>query len=406
VGCGDGIEQEGEACDDGNLDDGDGCDSECESEGCWSLEFDGTDDGVVVPHSNALNLGGTSFTVEAWVWRDDGAGTGNNDVILAKRSSSSADELMLGYTNLREGFFFTIGSGEVVHVEVPDTRTSQWVHVAAVYDADTARLSLWVNGELGATQAGAIAAVTSTAELRMGWDGRYADGYYFDGRMAQVRISSSAQYTTAFTPATTLASDADTIALWNFNAGSGTTASDASGNGHDGTINGATWVEDCIHGNGDTGALIGCGARLGDTCSGSEYCDFPDDNCGATDRPGLCRPRPELCTRELNLVCGCDGAVHSNPCEGRRVGADMTHADRCVPRDNTTPCGFGYCRIELSYCLVTFPGVAAPTTYECRHLPDECLDDPSCECLASESCGDLGCEAREDGGFRITCPRP
>jgi cysteine-rich repeat protein len=33
VGCGDGIEQEGEACDDGNLDDGDGCDSACESEG-------------------------------------------------------------------------------------------------------------------------------------------------------------------------------------------------------------------------------------------------------------------------------------------------------------------------------------------------------------------------------------
>jgi formylglycine-generating enzyme required for sulfatase activity len=42
-----------------------------------------------------------------------------------------------------------------------------------------------------------------------------------------------------------LVSDADTIAAWTFQEGSGSLLNDVSGNGHDGTIDGATWVEDC-----------------------------------------------------------------------------------------------------------------------------------------------------------------
>jgi hypothetical protein len=41
-----------------------------------------------------------------------------------------------------------------------------------------------------------------------------------------------------------LQSDANTVALWHFDEGSGSVVSDASGNGNDGTIGGATWTND------------------------------------------------------------------------------------------------------------------------------------------------------------------
>jgi hypothetical protein len=67
-----------------------------------------------------------------------------------------------------------------------------------------------------------------------------------------------------------------------------------------------------------------CGARLGDTCRAGEYCDFPDDLCGAADAPGVCKERPQACTREFNPTCGCDGKIHSNPCMTRADGTDVS----------------------------------------------------------------------------------
>gem|GEM_PF-4959447 len=48
-----------------------------------------------------------------------------------------------------------------------------------------------------------------------------------------------------FTPATSFTSDGNTVALWHLNEGSGTSATDSSGNGHTGTLTGSptpTWV--------------------------------------------------------------------------------------------------------------------------------------------------------------------
>ncbi len=63
--------------------------------------------------------------------------------------------------------------------------------------------------------------------------------------MNQVRISDSVIYNSAFSPVTAFGADAGTVAVWNFNEGSGSTVYDSSGNGYDGTIDGATWIEDC-----------------------------------------------------------------------------------------------------------------------------------------------------------------
>ena len=46
------------------------------------------------------------------------------------------------------------------------------------------------------------------------------------------------------------AADSDLVAWWRFDEGSGTVARDATGNGNDGTVVGATWLEGSWNGAG------------------------------------------------------------------------------------------------------------------------------------------------------------
>jgi hypothetical protein len=68
-------------------------------------------------------------------------------------------------------------------------------------------------------------------------------GTGFTGVINAARISTVARYTGIFTPPDTLDADSDTLAVYRFDEGSGTTLRDSSGNGHNGTIIDATWVK-------------------------------------------------------------------------------------------------------------------------------------------------------------------
>lgn len=61
---------------------------------------------------------------------------------------------------------------------------------------------------------------------------------YHSGGYDQLRISRIARYSGNFSPAQTLDSDGDTVALIPFDEGNGAVAADASGNGHEGTLSG------------------------------------------------------------------------------------------------------------------------------------------------------------------------
>lgn len=51
-------------------------------------------------------------------------------------------------------------------------------------------------------------------------------------------------------------------------------------------------------------------------CPKSQFCVYPDGECGQDDRPGNCRDIPidVLCPDNWDPVCGCDGITHSNTC--------------------------------------------------------------------------------------------
>jgi hypothetical protein len=74
------------------------------------------------------------------------------------------------------------------------------------------------------------------------------------------------------------------------------------------------------------------GIACGDTtCTGDQWCDYPDDMCGAGAHSGVCMPRPIVsdCDRTLAMVCGCDGAFYGNSCRAHVGGTDSSTDTGC-----------------------------------------------------------------------------
>lgn len=73
-----------------------------------------------------------------------------------------------------------------------------------------------------------------------------------------------------------------------------------------------------------------CGRIVGLVCAEDHYCKFDaTEMCGLADGSGTCMPRPGACTDQNDPVCGCDGKSYNNPCEARRAGTDVAHAQHC-----------------------------------------------------------------------------
>ena len=68
------------------------------------------------------------------------------------------------------------------------------------------------------------------------------DEYSFQGGIDEVRVSSVAQYTTAFTESRHLSANAGTIALFHLDEGSGVVTRPETPAGVIGLVNGPTWI--------------------------------------------------------------------------------------------------------------------------------------------------------------------
>jgi serine/threonine protein kinase/Leucine-rich repeat (LRR) protein len=121
------------------------------------------------------------------------------------------------------------GAG-LVSGKAPEIELGKRVHIAGVRTSEGAKL--FVNGKLADQAPNGKVSPTTTFFLGTG----------FTGLIDELRVSNSARYDKDFTPEARFAPDKDTVALYHFDEGFGDVFEDASGNGHHGRTENATWA--------------------------------------------------------------------------------------------------------------------------------------------------------------------
>ena len=159
-----------------------------------------------------------------------------------------------------------------------------------------------------------------------------------------------------------------------------------------------------------------CGDWVGDTCAATEYCLFePATDCDYADASGVCTPRPQVCTRELNTVCGCNGETYSNPCDAASNGTSVASYGACdpVPGSEGSACGGDggvMCQTGLFCNYPEEAGCgAADGPGVCTVIPQGCPEiwQPVCGC--DGTIYGNGCEANSASvsvGPRSNCSAP
>lgn len=71
-----------------------------------------------------------------------------------------------------------------------------------------------------------------------------------------------------------------------------------------------------------------CGAGE-PACDRDEYCDYPNNTCGAADETGSCKESPRGCPGYYAPVCGCDGETYGNSCMAHAAGVDVASEGSC-----------------------------------------------------------------------------
>ncbi len=209
-----------------------------------ALDFDGISDYVQVADSADLK-GMSELSLEAWIKPDaypQYAG------IIAKWTYPTRMQYILGYFSAGNISFWVGSDTAGDMLTVPQPSVGVWTHVAAVFRGG-ATLEIFYNGTSQGNKPTAVASIGATVEPL--YIGKY-NGYEFDGTIDEVRVYNRTLSVTEiqehYSAGTGQYGRPETglVAGWHFDEGSGTIASDYSGNAHDGTVNGDNWVEGII----------------------------------------------------------------------------------------------------------------------------------------------------------------
>ncbi|HRZ78943.1 MAG TPA: LamG domain-containing protein [bacterium] len=214
---------------------------------CGSVKFDGTSGYVEVLHNAVLNLSG-SWTIEAWFMQY--ITDGQTPVIRKGNTTTSPAYYLYGHeyqiffpSNAYGGYYYDSSNSESA-TAATELDINKWYHVAVVKTASN--LKIFVNGVLESTETTSYNPLNNSENLFFG-SRRSSTPSYMQGLVDEIRISSTARYSSNFTPDKRFSSDASTIGLWHFEETAGTVADNAAGSGLDGTLKGgATWTSQCV----------------------------------------------------------------------------------------------------------------------------------------------------------------
>ena len=255
-----------------------------------SAVFDGTTSNIEVAANDALNLNSESktWTIEAWIKQADADLTSDNVPIVRKGTGSTPVYLLTGYKKQTWGsnyasyslmgyvqFSYPASTG-IPYVAAGDGEltpgsnntvnySAEWSHVAMVQNAVTSgnnpmtqtttyKLLLFLNGKqitseeyksssnsgIGGSSSTSVVPTIKTNNEALVIGANLNAGLFFKGLIDSIKISNTAKYTAAFTPAK-LTADDTTVAFWNFSGD----ATSSVGSSLDGTETAITYSTDC-----------------------------------------------------------------------------------------------------------------------------------------------------------------
>ena len=205
-----------------------------------ALSLNGTGNYVSIPSGINNNFSGNQITVEGWFYPTQQSfnttaligeayeGDGVIKFVLSSEFESGAQKIKAG--------FFSPSTAWVQGTSSVNLSYNQWTHIAATYDQ--ANIKIYVNGSLTCTYANTIALPNGSERWLLGrkWD----TGNSFPGTMDEVRIWNVArtqaqiQFSMNNRISTTTSG---LVGYYKLDESSGTTATDATGHGYDGTVN-------------------------------------------------------------------------------------------------------------------------------------------------------------------------
>ena len=153
-----------------------------------AVSFDGTDDYIDLGNPTSLRLTG-SMTISAWI---NSSSFPVDDAVIVSKKGTTGFQLDttkdLGTRTI--GFKLTNSTGaDMIRYGLTTLQTGTWYHVAGVYDATAATMTVYLDGVANnGAQLGSITSTQlgSTTTVRIGRRGN--GGYYLAGRIDDVRI--------------------------------------------------------------------------------------------------------------------------------------------------------------------------------------------------------------------------
>ena len=195
-----------------------------------AVTFSGQGEHITV--ADAADLRPAQLTVEAWLKPDPTIGAYSPALMKSTTANTWNDGYGLQMNSDGTQISFFVNNYSSGSISVALTKGS-WSHVAGTYDGAT--LKLYLNGELAASRAYTTPITHSTAPL---WIGAGPGSYAWKGDVDDVRVwnvvRSATQIAAAFGGPLT-GSEPGLVGYWPLDEASGSTVTDASGQGHTGS---------------------------------------------------------------------------------------------------------------------------------------------------------------------------
>lgn len=197
-----------------------------------ALSFDGGDF-VTITDSTSLAVT-SAITVEGWI---KFTSLGTAVPIFNRRTAGNVGGVSLETdTADNTKFVFWVysgGSWRSASTTTGAISANTWHHVAGTFDGSTIRV--FVDGTLlGSTSHSGTINDPSSPSVTLG--SNIQGSQKLVGLLDEVRVSNSARYSQSFSPLRRYSTDANTVAIWHLDEGSGQSLTDSSGNGNSGTL--------------------------------------------------------------------------------------------------------------------------------------------------------------------------